>query len=224
MGSRKKRTEREVFFEEQKRQLEEWERTGAYVPSARAVELMNQADMLAGIPVEAPSPPRNKTRAKPRKKNPQTKLKAFFLPKTNDEGFPWKLCRYVKEEKKFVYFPPSYPPDNYTRYTAKPAYCLFCRLQPCIQDGHSDDFIGEAVAMDQMGMSIDASLTKMYAFARKLLVRHFGRDYVATIGGPYNLPKCTLEACDFYTKLDREHEGESSAATGAVSEKEFEFE
>lgn len=216
--------QREAFIADQMRQLQEWEKTGAYIPSARAVEMMNQADRLAGVPIEAPSPPRKKSRTKPRKKNPQTKLKAFFSPKTNEEGFPMKFCKYVNEEKKFVYFPPSYPPDSYKEYTAKPSYCLSCRLQPCIQDGHGNDFISEAVALDQKGVSIDASLIKMYTFARKLLVRHFGRNYVSTIRQPYNLPPCTVKACDFYTKLDREHELETCNGNTEEGVNEWELE
>ena len=84
-------------------------------------------------------------RTKPRKKNPQPKMKDLFPIKVNEDGFPMKHCKYEPLEGWFVYRPPGYGCKKpTTRGNNKSAgaiagHCTSCHLKPCItKEFHND--------------------------------------------------------------------------------------
>jgi len=194
-NAKKMREEREAWIAAEKAKTDKEERSGEYLAPPHILEMMSVADLFDGKRVEAPPPPPAAVKKKQRKKCPQTKLKDFFPKKTNGEGFPMKHCRYVVEEGTHVYFPPTYPPVDYKPY-GKPAYCTSCRLCPCIMDGHSRDFVREAATMCvSEEMEPSEALPKLHALARKLMIKHFGRNYVRTLPGREKIPQCAILGC-----------------------------
>jgi hypothetical protein len=65
----------------------------------------------------------------------QRKIKAYYPPKKNHQGFPMKECKFQPTEGAYMYRPWWYgrsytnDPDNEGVY---PTYCRHCKLQPCL--------------------------------------------------------------------------------------------
>lgn len=77
-----------------------------------------------------------------KKRNPQTKLKTYFAPKTNSAGYPMKHCKYQPDEGDFMYQPPWYG-QRYAQDPRsdgiRPVYCRHCKLCPCLAREHQHE-------------------------------------------------------------------------------------
>lgn len=80
----------------------------------------------------------------------QRKLKAYFPPKKNHQGFPMKQCKFQPTEGAYMYRPWWYG-RSYTNDPATegidPKYCKHCKLQPCltVEEKHSMAGLGKHV-------------------------------------------------------------------------------
>jgi hypothetical protein len=63
----------------------------------------------------------------------QTKLKQFFKPKTNNDGYPMRFCRYHPILDTNVFCPPGYGIGHkHKQDVFMQHFCLDCMLSPCI--------------------------------------------------------------------------------------------
>lgn len=157
---------------------------------------------------------------KPCKKNPQTKLKKFFKPLKNSEGFLMKYCRFQPSVGDYVYNPPKYA-DEVAHYLTPPnvkhLYCNSCRLTPCIIDVNYGCLCDLAAELHVIHCLPDETVRSKLAQSMKdKFVKLFGKKYVRTmpLGGS---PDCVLDAinriqqtyeCDDYSDTD-DHEDDS---------------
>lgn len=76
---------------------------------------------------------------KPKKKrNPQTKLKSYYSPLKNQDGYLMKNCEWEPTEEKHVYRPPGYKVAN-DFSVGKYTHCVFCHLKPCLTRAYFSD-------------------------------------------------------------------------------------
>lgn len=151
-----------------------------------------------------------------KKKNPQQKLKRYFIvtkPKVekNFQGFPLRECRYEEEVDKMVYCPPLRPwkkeESTPEKKKPQPQLCRECLLRPCMVKARWNDIMD--FCEDTMVFANndgDAMYDKVVNYAVSIQVEVFGARYARLNG----LPACVYEIVGNYfgTKSAIENEEE----------------
>jgi hypothetical protein len=153
---------------------------------------------------------RNQFRVKPipkkKKKKPQPTMKAFFMTKTNFQGFDINLCKYEPSLMERVYVPQSYGVISRT-YGRRIEFCKSCMLSPCVTIEHMEDSCGEASRLrTQDGKTNHEARPCLEAKMRHIMAHHFGRGYMK--GMP--TPKCVRDDIDYYLPTEILPGGSSS--------------
>ena len=152
---------------------------------------------------------------KPKKKNPQTKLKKFFRPAKNSEGFPMKHCYYEPTVGDYIYNPPRHVEAVYNWKTPPHtiSFCKFCRLKPCISDVHYGSICDLSAELNIIQCLPESTIrSKLCSFMKAIMVRYFGRKYVNALpsGG---VPSCVHDDIDRLQCFNEEPETEDEEDT-----------
>ena len=101
-------------------------------------------DRLFCQPVSKDQPKKSGRKACAKKKSTkrkarQTKIKKFFKPELNDDGYPISQCRYHPDLQKHVYAPVDYGNNHLSNEKIFKDLCHHCMLSPCIVQEHYYD-------------------------------------------------------------------------------------
>ena len=188
-----------------------------YKPGPAALEYFAELKRLENRgPIK---PPPAKKRRKPRRKNPQRKIKNYFKDATNEDGYPLKHCEYEPEEGKMVYRPPNYGDEYDSRLPRH--HCECCHLKPCILVVHGKGASDACFQLDRKDDS--ASAEKIVAEGEKFFMRKYCKYMKIRYSKKVPIPDCAQDRIDDFLyewRLDKE---DSSDEDSDGSEEENEF-
>lgn len=137
--------------------------------------------------------------ATPHKKGrKQRKIKAYFPPKKNHQGFPIKQCKFQPTEGAHMYLPwwygQAYSKDPMTE-GIYPKYCKHCKLQPCLT-------VEEKITMAGLGKHIMDFDKKTPAQVRLIIANRLElkrrRIFELDFGAPPSHTKCMTEFVNYW--------------------------
>ena len=173
-----------------------------------------------------PPPEKKKHPKKPKKHNPQTKLKQFFPTKLNYQGKPFHQCVYEQVVSDFVWVPPKYKDkiDNVSTYYGvkwdmceiKPIQlCLTCELKPCMASGCYNSIMDYSRVVEKEVGDDNTALVKQKV-AEKMM-----RDHCKLFGNRYSKKLPLLHCFAVFCDCMYDDPNEMGDDSGSDSDEEF---
>ena len=152
-----------------------------------------------------------KKRRKTKKQKHMESIERHFPRKKNFQGFDMARCRHEASIGDYVYVPKNYGSTSAGKLWRDLRFCPQCKLKPCINVEYFEEinrhcfdqcWKHERTLEDGKKSSILALLKRMENNTVKLLVRHFGREYVKRVG----TPGCVIEDTqDYLSRWQLDH-------------------
>ena len=167
------------------------EKDADYVPGPAGQEFLEEMASLKQKLENKPRYryPKRKSTASRRKSAPsQPKIDRCFKPKTNEDGYPLKLCEFEPLENRMVYRPPGYADGwKFVEY-----HCTECHLKPCILDVYSNDVLEVRGELFRAGADYTKIAKENQRFFMRKLCKHMKKRYSLKVP----VPGCVLESTE----------------------------